>query len=91
MNDDIDIYLSRCLKSWAGLQKPAVLTRDQLLKKAVLPVEPVEGRSLLHSILKQHYPSQQHAYRPFNDWLLGPFTQSRTYLLHTATPFRVVA
>jgi hypothetical protein len=90
MRDDFDILMSQSIKRWSARQKPRPGGREQLLWRAVHLQEyrpaPRPWWALLLPINLTAYP-----YTSTADWLVGPFTQTRTYWLHTATTYRVVA
>lgn len=87
MYDEIDIYLGRCLKNWATLQRPLDHSRERLLSSAVAPPEEKQYH-FIHLFLKKwlSYLNSEPAFYPTSSgWVVEPFTQSRDWLFHFAT------
>jgi hypothetical protein len=80
MNDQMDSYLSRCLKNWAARSRPPVDGKEKLLRAAVL-----DKRAAGSEFYSQpgYYPD------PRNEYSLVPITQSRMWSFHMAMTFRL--
>jgi hypothetical protein len=89
MNDDMDFYLSRCLKNWSANQKPPDGVRALLLEAASSP--PVQRDRQIISVLTtvwSKFFGRDWVYAE-GDWFLGPQMYSRTWSLHWETNLRL--
>ena len=82
MNDEMDFYLSRCVKNWAAQQQPPPGGRTRLLETASSPA--IEQRRyfdrLLYAINLWLF-TPDHTYHN-HEWSIGPITQSRAWSFH---------
>lgn len=87
--DGMDSYLGICLKNWAAQQQPPVDGRERLLRS--LASSPAQPKNSYITRLWQRIFAPQPVYRPSNNWLLVPFTQSRAWSFHIADTLYKVA
>ncbi len=89
MNDEMDFYLSRCLKNWSAGEQPPPGSRARLLSAANSP--PVQRDRQIIRILTTVWSGffgREWVYAE-GDWLLGPRTYSRVWSYHVATNWRL--
>jgi hypothetical protein len=90
LNDEMDVYLGRCVKNWAAQQKPTAGSREALLRAVVCPSAPEQTLfSHLLAILKDRYlyPEQVVHYQP--EWRRGPLTLSAFWSFELASNCRI--
>ena len=87
--DEMDFYLSRCVKNWAGKQQPP---KDGLLRLIMAAKSPPVQREKqivrFVSYCKGLLFENQEFYIE-GDWRMGPITQSRAWSFHLATNWRL--
>ena len=91
-DDDMDVYLGRCLKNWSAQYQPPVNGRERLLRKASRP--PVQQQRQLERFItslknRYHYP-EQYEY-PGNTVILGPQSQSLAWTFQLAANTRLAS
>lgn len=86
--DEMDYYLSRCIKNWAATKKAPIGGRVRLLDAASSP--PVQRERQMVRLLT-YFKALLLADREFypeREFYLGPFTQSRAWSFHFAANWR---
>jgi len=88
MHDEMDANLGRVLKNWAAQKPPPPGSRDDLLEAAASPF--YTDRSAMLTFLHGLFIGQMNS-QFYDDGLLAPFAFQKTWSLHIATTFRMVA
>jgi hypothetical protein len=89
MNDDMDVYLSRCLKNWAADNKPPVSSRSSLLRAA--KSKPVQrDRQIVHAMVTicSLFFGREWVYAE-EEWQFGPHLNSRNWSYHISSNVRL--
>ena len=85
MNDDMDFYLSRCLKNRAAKSQPPSDGRARLLQAANSPPVRRERQIIrIMTAIRNTFFGRDWAY-PDADWFIGPRVHSRAWSLHVET------
>lgn len=91
MNDEMDFYLSRCLKNWAAESQPPRAARARLLRAASSP--PVQGERMLsrfYSFIRTFIPYGEERLEEYHDgWVLAPYHQPRVWSFYFAASWRM--
>jgi hypothetical protein len=85
MDEEMDLYLSRCLKNWAARYQPPLHGKERLFKAIVSPRWMFARRSSGASQASREFqPSSQVVYLP-GMMMRGSFTLSLAWPVHIAS------
>ena len=87
MDDEMDVYLSRCLKNWAARRQPPARGKERLLRALILPTwRSSTARRLSGSPQppKEYRPSDQVVFLP-GIMMHSSFTLSLAWPVHIGT------
>jgi len=89
MTDEMDVYLSRCIKNWASESQPPSGGRRQLMNAAALLPVQSENRllSLVHTITHR-FTCASYNFNTYEIWHGGPITQSPAWYFHVTLNWR---
>jgi hypothetical protein len=84
MNDEMDFYLSRCVKNWAAQYHSPSYGRRRLLQAAASPPVQRERQIVrfLAGLKSWLIGSNEQEFYIEGDWVIGPVTQSRAWSYH---------
>lgn len=75
MDDDMDLYLSRCLKNWAAQQQPPANQRARLLLLATAPApEYFDESDLDPLVVPKRFTAPREFFHPYVDRSVTPFS-----------------
>lgn len=85
MDDEMDLYLSRCLKNWAARYQPPLRGKERLLRAIVSPRWIFARRSVAsRAVAREYNHSNQAVYLP-GIMMRGSFTLSLAWPVHIAS------
>ncbi len=92
MYDDVDLYVSRCLKNWVAKHRLPGHGRSLLLQAVLEPPTPQERLLIRYlAVWRNRCGTQSYvAMVPHRDWrYIGPFTHSPLWTFQLATDLRL--
>jgi len=92
MNDELESYLSRCLKNWTAKYRPPGDGKARLIRRASLPPSPDEAYPFVRyfsAFLNRFANSNDLFYSQRNWQIVGPFTQSLVWSFHIENNHRL--
>lgn len=85
MDEEMDLYLSRCLKNWAARYQPPLRGKERLIKAIVSPRWMFARRSAAsRAAVREYSPTHQVVYLP-GIMVRGSFTLSLAWPVHIAS------
>jgi hypothetical protein len=93
MNDELETYLSRCLKNWTAKYRPPINGKANLLRRASMPASS-EAPPLMNyfSALLNRFSNSNDMFYSQRKWqMAGPFTQSLVWSFHFESNHRLAS
>jgi hypothetical protein len=91
MDDEMDLYLGRCLKNWSASQPAPQMDRETLLQNAASAARGAKIKNPRLRGLQDRLAARPAPYHPDLEWYSIPLAQSRLWFFHLITDTRTLA